>query len=109
MGIYIERTEKTHQEILNEWTKDGKAEHIGTRIGLQGAGVSDLIKEYDETLGNCLVVCLVDNMAFTALGVMTSHNEIRAFCGNNDMRPKYFFRVDKDAVIKLQPNLERLI
>lgn len=56
------------------------------------------------------LVCLVDNGAFTAAGVCYDEDEMRAFDGARDMRPKRWFTVPKHLLYDVVgENLERVM
>lgn len=60
-----------------------------------------------KTAGPCeiteshLPVCLVDNGPFTAAAVGVDAREVQAFQQPGDYRPKQWFRVSREALIKI--------
>ena len=81
MGVYINPTTCTKETWLASF---------GAEIERKSDTLKDLVGEGDW------LVCLVDNGAFTAAGVMFSQREFEAFYWEGDPRPKRWFVVSGD-------------
>jgi len=76
-------------------SKDGKEKWLRDHnVGVQH-GTPRLPKDKDLAL-----VVLVDNMAFTAAGIVFSQAELKAFTLPNDTRPKKTFYVPKKDLVE---------
>lgn len=86
MGLYINPPDMSKEDWL--------ARH-GTRISVP-------LGAWDFSSGR-LVVCLVDNGAFTAAGIADSQDELEVFRWGGDPRPKQWYSVPSE---KLAPYMK---
>ena len=90
MGCYIDPTNETKEEWLSAFPE----------VDPQETGFID---------GDDRLVCLVDNLAFTAAAVMVNANEYAEFM-HDDGRDKIWYRVPVDSLIEvgaIQANFPR--
>jgi hypothetical protein len=84
MGYYINPEDQNKESWLLE-----NGREVGTPKDLE------LVRDSE------CVVCVVDNGLFTAASVIYSENELKAFSLPSDVRPKRWFNVSKEAVVKV--------
>ena len=82
MGIYIDPTDQTKED----WLLTNCSEYTGGVVPAE------------HLTDDGMVVCLVNNGAFTAAGVAFSQAELEAFALPDDPRPKAWFRVPVDKL-----------
>lgn len=84
MGIYINPKDKSKEDFLADLVDEGRAT-------VHRAAPA---KHFDE---GRVVVCLVDNIGFTAAAIAYSARELQAFA-HDDGRRKIFFKVEASAL-----------
>jgi hypothetical protein len=94
MGIYV--NPPRGYGTKEEWLEKHKAKWI------QAYEFCTYTPNYCGLIG----VCLVDNGAFTALAVADSIEEAEAFCRLGDSRPKHFFLVPLEDLLKEDAGLD---
>lgn len=85
MGYYINPKDRTKEQWLRE-----NGEEVPPMLA----------KELAAANGSHMPVVLVDNGYFTAAGIVYNVDELMAFTGPDDPRPKTFYSVPRE---KLQP------
>lgn len=91
MGIYINPPHETKEQ----WLKDNA-------ILLEEPPI------WSEVSRGRLPVCLVDNRAFTAAGIAYDARELDAFVNDGTTRPKKWFLVSIEDLVKVAPELKRI-
>ena len=90
MGYYINPEDCTKEQWLHE-----NGEEIPPMLAEELAAAN----------GSHMPVVLINNGAFTAAGIIYDTDELMAFTGPGDHRPKIFYSVPRE---KLQPFCNRL-
>ena len=90
MGYYINPKDCTKEQWLHE-----NGEEIPPMLAEELAAAN----------GSHMPVVLINNGAFTAAGIIYDTDELMAFTGPGDHRPKIFYSVPRE---KLQPFCNRL-
>lgn len=83
MGYYINPRNQTKEQFLLE----------------KGVPISSYNLQYFDFRSDKLPVCLVDNVIFTAAGILYNQKEIQAFTDPYDSRPKEFFLVKRSDLV----------
>lgn len=92
MGIYINPRNESKEDFLNGLLEAGKAKIIPHIPGAHFQ-TAEQCKQPDD----CVVVCLVDNGAFTAAAIAYDKGELAAFV-YPDPRPRMFLAVHVSAL-----------
>jgi len=93
MGLYINPTEVTKEQWLQQY-------HCGAQR---------TPPEWNEIPKDQIVICLINNGAFTAAAICYNERELNDFADENDTREKLWVFVKEDYVHLIQPRLSEYI
>jgi hypothetical protein len=93
MGLYLEPSIDKDQ-----WLNEN-----GTELA-SSSGKIDI--NWEDTPGDKVLVCLVDNGYFFAAGVAYNKREMDAFNLEDDTRPKIWYYVDREKARAIAPQWE---
>lgn len=97
MGLYIEPVDYDDKEkFIHNAEIKGLAQEIKLKHNYKPSNIEDFH----------LIVCLVDNGFFKALGVAFNDQELEAFNQTSDHRPKKFYLMDKELVKQNTTNFD---